>query len=185
MINFVISQFFLKHIKILQLIPIFVLSICLEQALSSDLPPYGKISFPFGATIEVDLAISPKDQKSGLSGVKNEKFATNRGLLFIYKKMGPRVFWMPNTYFNLDIIFLDDKFKVVDIERNMPAHPGLKQPPAITTTKQVNAQFVLEMKASSPIASKIGKGMQLKWISSHPLESYLPEETKSDTHLLK
>ena len=76
----------------------------------------------------------------------------NQGMLFVYKEEGPRRFWMPDTYFNLDIIFLDKNLVIVAIEKNVPHHPGRKVPPPIYSTKTYRAKYVLEIKANSPVS---------------------------------
>ena len=42
----------------------------------------------------------------------------SQGMLFIFDDMSPRSFWMRNTRISLDIIFVDDKYKVVSIQKN-------------------------------------------------------------------
>ena len=83
-------------------------------------------------------------------------------MFFYFKNEGPRRFWMPDTYFDLDIFFLDNQFKVIALERKVPHHPGRKEP--IPRTKTYMARHVLEIPSDSPIAQYIEKGSELKWI---------------------
>ena len=39
--------------------------------------------------------------------VREADFENDEGKLFFYLSYSTRTFWMPNTYFNLDIIYLD------------------------------------------------------------------------------
>ena len=83
---------------------------------------------------------------------------------------------MPNTYFNLDIIFLDRQLKVLAIERNVPAHPGMQEPPMIYRTKNYYAHHVLEIRADSPLSQEIQVGSQIGWnakISLSETESHI------------
>ncbi len=128
-----------------------------------------QLALPSGKLIQVKLAITNEEQVQGLSGTKESSFSNNQGLLFFYLSTGPRQFWMPNTFFNLHIIFLDKNLKVIAIEKNVPAHPGLKKTPFIYKTKPYFARHVLEIKASSPLGREINKGTQFLWISKTSL----------------
>ncbi len=125
---------------------------------------YSKVSIALatGKVIQAYLAQSDQQQVQGLSGVKPAQIEDHEGMLFVYKQMGPRSFWMPNTYTDLEIIFLDDKYRVIHIERNVPAHPGMKEPPSIARTPTVYSQYVLELRSSSPLAKEIKVGDLLK-----------------------
>jgi uncharacterized membrane protein (UPF0127 family) len=134
---------------------------------------YGKDSFsmknPYGNSVGLKLAMSRAEHTKGLSTLKPDQFSVNSGMLFVNTEMGPRRFWMPDTYFNLDIIFLDSNLKIVAIEKNVPAHPGMKEPPAIFKTDTYQAQFVLETKAGSPFSKKLKQNDLLKFTGSTSL----------------
>lgn len=131
-----------------------------------------------GKKIQLFFAVNDDEQLRGLSGVLADEFADNQALLFLYPKEDTRRFWMPDTYFNLDIFFLDSQGKVKSISRNMMSHPGTTEiliPIARTTA--IICKDVLEMKSSSPYSKSIKVGDKLRWT----LPSSLPE-TKSGTH---
>ena len=94
-----------------------------------------KLALPSGKMIETKLAITNKEQTIGLSGTKPEQMTKTQGLLFFYLNDGRRQFWMPNTYFDIHIIFLDKDLKIVGLEKNVPHHPGKKEPPKIYRTR--------------------------------------------------
>lgn len=124
--------------------------------------PIKQFATSSGRLIKAYLAKTNLEQTQGLSGIKESELADNEGMIFWYESTGPRRFWMPNTFTNLDIFFLDKNFLVIHIERNVQAHPGIKEPPAIARTPVVYAHHVLELKASSSLAKEIQKGSQLK-----------------------
>ena len=63
-----------------------------------------------------------KEKQKGLMFRKN-KLDKNTGYLFDYSNNpSDVVFWMKNTYIPLDIIFLDDKYKIIGFLRNMTPH---------------------------------------------------------------
>jgi uncharacterized membrane protein (UPF0127 family) len=119
--------------------------------------------------VDIRLAITREEHAQGLSGIKASNFPVNEGMLFVNEGMAERQFWMPDTYFNLDIIYMDSNLKVVAIEKNAPAHPGMFEPPVIYRAKSYPAQFILETKASSPFSKDLKIGDQLKWMSSTAL----------------
>lgn len=145
----------------------------------ADFKSYQKahLSLPSGEQLNVYLAISEAQQKKGLSHVTNEEFQNSDAMLFYGATSMPRRYWMPNTHFNLDIVFLSENFYVLDIHKNLEHFPSDKPRDQVPTSKTVRCHHVLELKANSPIASKIHPGMLLKWNSSKTLEQII-----SDTH---
>lgn len=117
-----------------------------------------------GVTIEVDLALTLAQHSKGVSGLSPKDFGKSRGMLFVNPEVGPRRFWMPDTHFNLDIIFLDPNLRIVAIEKNAPAHPGFTQPPAIYKTGTYEAQFVLETRADGDFSKNLKINDKLKFI---------------------
>ena len=72
-----------------------------------------KIKLPSGEVIRVKLALTEGEKTKGLSGDSENQFKKDEGLLFFYSKRGRRSFWMPDTYFPLDLFFLDKKLKLL------------------------------------------------------------------------
>ena len=63
-----------------------------------------------------------KEKQQGLMFIKN-KLSENTGYLFDYSKNPSNSgFWMKNTYIPLDIIFLDNKYKIIGFLKNMKPH---------------------------------------------------------------
>ncbi len=117
-----------------------------------------------GKELWLKLAITPQEHAKGLSGVKNTQMKENEGLLFISNYVSYKKFWMIDTYFNLDIIFLNKDYKVVGIEKNMKAHPGEKNNEEIARTSSYLSKDVLEIKSNSDFSRNIKKGDKLKII---------------------
>ncbi|MDA9189620.1 DUF192 domain-containing protein [bacterium] len=114
------------------------------------------------------MLYSLENQTRGLSGVKDKDFKEDQAMLFFYSQDSIRSFWMPDTYFNLDIIFLDKDFQILYISKNVKAHPGRSEPPAIAVTKKVYCRHVLEVRADSKITKDLKKGDKLKAIWPSP-----------------
>ena len=85
----------------------------------------------------VDLADNKLKREIGLQCKK--KLKENEGMLFIWKSEDQRYFWMKNTKFYLDIIFINSDFEIVDIYFNAKPFSLLK----ISSSRK--AQYVLEI----------------------------------------
>lgn len=148
---------------------LFLLFFLLTTAVFANGKEVFSMKNPYGNKIELKLALTRAEHAKGLSGLKPKEFSKTAGMLFVNPGMGPRRFWMPDTFFNLDIIFLDNDLKVVAIEKNVPAHPGMQEPPVIYKTDTYNAQFILETKAGAPFSRKLKKDDVLKFTGSTSL----------------
>lgn len=123
-----------------------------------------KIYFQTGESIKVYLARSAKEQELGLSYVSPFKLGEKEGMLFLYENLAPRRFWMPNTNFNLDLFFFDKEKRITNIVRNLKC--SKESPDKIDETDWIPAQFVLEMKSSSPFAKKLKIGDSFEFLST-------------------
>jgi|GEM_PF-1808388 len=126
--------------------------------------------------VRVYLAIKEDEQVQGLSGLRDSDFLANEGMLFFYNEKGPRRFWMPDTYFDLDLFFMDENHVITDVVRGLKSHPGRQVPPDIAMTPSIIAQSVLELKSSAPEAQLLNVGSKLNWKNFPPtseIESYI------------
>lgn len=154
--------------KLLTALLLLTLLAC--QSESQDPLKSVKLKTPWGDLIETRLVYTPQDMEQGLSGVQSQDFTENQGMLFFYTTEQEMHFWMPDTYFDLDLIFMDKDLKITDIIRKLPHYIGRANPELIPRARGVWAKYVLEMKATSPIASKLQIGNKLDWISTLTLE---------------
>jgi uncharacterized protein len=65
--------------------------------------------------ITLEIADEPEEHARGL--MKRDALATDHGMLFIFPDTREHPFWMHETHFSLDIIFMDDNRKIVGIVR--------------------------------------------------------------------
>ncbi len=160
--NIFIQQRALKLINfLLSFLVIFALTGCNEKSSPYDSYTQGQLKLPSGKVLKIYVADTPKKQVQGLSGTKPELFADDETMLFpgITDKM--RNFWMPDTYFNLDIVYLTKEFYVLDVQRNVPHFIGREPNYKIPRAKPVYCRHVLEIKTDSPFAKEITPGMTL------------------------
>jgi uncharacterized membrane protein (UPF0127 family) len=154
--------------KLLTLFILFSLFSC--QSESQDPLKSLILKTPQGESIRVRLVFTTQDMEQGLSGVRPHQFNDDEGMLFFYLEEGEKHFWMPDTYMNLDIFYLDKNLKIVDINRKVPFYIGRANPSLIPRARPVWARHVLEMKSSSHLAEKLKTGDQLQWVSKLGIE---------------
>ncbi len=118
---------------------------------------------PNGEAIKTKLAITSSEQEQGLSGVQPDDFDDNQGMLFYYLNDNEKYFWMPDTYFDLDLFYLDKDLRIVDIVRKLAHHKGRHNEALIPKARPVWCRHTLEMKSGSPLAASLKIGDQLKW----------------------
>ena len=125
----------------------------------------GVMQLPDGASLKIRLALSDADKKQGLSGIRKEDFAEDEALLIVNFNNDQRSINMGDTWFDIDVFFLDNDLVVVGLQRNLKAHPGRAEPPPIENSAWVFARHTMEMRSGSRYARRIEQGMRLQWRS--------------------
>lgn len=87
----------------------------------------------------LEVADTFEKRKYGL--MNREYIKPNSGMLFIWKDLEKRTFWMKNTYFDLDLFFLGKEGQVLEIYRNAKAYNEDQ------ISSKEKAMFVLELNA--------------------------------------
>lgn len=123
----------MKKLFVIYFVLLFLL---LSACTSKKYEPYIEIN---NQKIKVILAISPEEQKNGLSNYT--KLADGQGMLFIYKNKTIPTFWMKSMNFPLDIIWIEDD-KIIKIDKNLVPE-GDKPENTYAPDKPIN--YVLEI----------------------------------------
>lgn len=90
--------------------------------------------------VEVEVAETLWEQARGLMG--RQSLAEDEGMLFVFSDEAPRSFWMKNTYIPLDLIFISQEKKIVEIKRNFEPCQESNCP---VYRSQASAKYVLEV----------------------------------------
>lgn len=95
-----------------------------------------------GVAFSVEIADTPARQAQGLSG--RPTLGDREGLLFVFPQAGLYNFWMKDMLFPLDLIWIGDDRRIVDITEDARPESFPK-----TFTSRVPARYVLEVPAGT------------------------------------
>ena len=117
-------------------------------------PP--RITFPNGTILNVMIAETPALREKGLS--KREILRDDEGMLFVFETLDQHKIWMKDMYFPIDILWLDENFKIVDIKTgaSISSYPNTFQP-------QTSAGFVIEVNSGYTRRNNIQVGDRVKF----------------------
>lgn len=90
---------------------------------------------------EVLVAETEEEKTKGLQDV--EELDDDEGMLFVYNEPQQVVFWMQDTTIPLDIVFINDDFEVISIQKGVPLSEDL--------IAEDNVLYVLEVSQNSGI----------------------------------
>ncbi|MBQ4914288.1 DUF192 domain-containing protein [Maribacter sp. MMG018] len=105
--------------------------------------------------IDIEIAESDYETQTGLmyrKGMENKQ-----GMLFIFSDVAMHSFYMKNTEFPLDIIYIDENLKIASIHKN--AEPLNED----GISSQVPVQYVLEINAGLSDTWKIKVGDKIDY----------------------
>ncbi|MCM4151436.1 DUF192 domain-containing protein [Arenibacter sp. N53] len=97
--------------------------------------------------INLDIEIADTDYERETGLMYRSSMEPNQGMLFVFDDVSMHFFYMKNTEFPLDLIFVDDQMKIASIQKN--AQPLNEN----SLSSKVPVKYVLEVNA----------GMSDKW----------------------
>ncbi|KJD33709.1 hypothetical protein PW52_13870 [Tamlana sedimentorum] len=86
---------------------------------------------------DIEIAETEYETQTGL--MYRNSMKPTRGMLFIFNNMQPRSFYMKNTKIALDLIFIDDKNKIVSFQKNAKPYNEA------SLSSKVPAKYVFEI----------------------------------------
>ena len=115
--------------------------------------PRGEVVLPSGAVLQVELADTPARRAMGY--MYRESISSSEGMVFFHEQLDFHSFWMKNCKISLDIIWMDEHWNIVHIERNLPP---CTSDPCPTYTPMKAARYVLEIQAGQARAQGLSLG---------------------------
>jgi uncharacterized membrane protein (UPF0127 family) len=107
------------------------------------------------ASIDIEIADTPRARATGLMGRRG--LDDSVGMLFVHEKVAPRRFWMRNTPTSLDIVFVSENHRVINIAANTT-------PLSDTVySSKGPALYVVEVRAGFCVRHGIGEGTLIRW----------------------
>lgn len=110
----------------------------------------------------VETARNDQEWTQGL--MNRRELAADQGMLFVFPNAEVRTFWMKNTLIPLDILFLDQNKKVINIVNHANPCVDTSGANCLRYTSTLPAQYVLELKAGQSIERQILAEAQAYWI---------------------
>ncbi len=106
--------------------------------------------------ITAKVAASSNSRSIGLS--KIESLPIGEGMLFVFEKRGRYSFWMKDMKFAIDIIWIDENKKIVNISNNAVPEPKKADKDLTIYDSSYDAMYVLEINAGLASASNLQIG---------------------------
>jgi uncharacterized protein len=108
------------------------------------------LRLPSGKVLQTELMVEPGDRAMGL--MFRPSLPPDRSLLFVFDSLDFHGIWMKNCRFPIDIVWLDEKRKVVHVAENVP---HCKQDPCPSYAPLRRAAYVVEMNAGQARKEKV------------------------------
>lgn len=111
----------------------------------------GKIIYVRTTPLKVTVAETPEARARGLS--ERPSLPANEGLLFVFPAPAEVGIWMKDMHFPIDIIWVGDDRRIVDIKKNAPvgSYPEVFRP-------RFPARYVIEVNAGWTEAYSVAIG---------------------------
>jgi acetylornithine deacetylase/succinyl-diaminopimelate desuccinylase-like protein/uncharacterized membrane protein (UPF0127 family) len=118
------------------------------------------LKLPDGAKLAVELALTPKEQEHGL--MDRTELAEGTGMLFVFPDEQPLVFWMKNTWIDLDMVYIGADRRITKVFERVPrSYPDTPED-RLATTKAVG-KYVLEIPSGYSKKHALAPGQKLEF----------------------
>jgi len=123
-----------------------------QEPVTSTVP----LILPDGKTLQVEVARTEEKRSLGL--MFRTALAEDHGMLFVFEQPGLHRFWMKNTLIPLDMVWMDDRKRIVHIEYQVPP---CKLDPCPVYGPPADSLFVLEVISGVASREKLRLGQTL------------------------
>ncbi|MGQ9644423.1 MAG: DUF192 domain-containing protein, partial [Ignavibacterium sp.] len=109
---------------------------------------------------KIDIEIADDDYQRQLGLMNRNEMKENQGMLFIFPRQDWLSFWMRNTLFSLDMIFVDENKKIVTIHKNTRILSDTSYP------SSKPARYVVEVISGFTDKYNIQVGDKIDWMGT-------------------
>ena len=127
-------------------------------SLAAAAPAVVPLTLPSGKVLQVEVMVSDEDRAMGL--MFRSSLAEDRGMLFLFERPDFHSIWMKNCRFPIDIVWLDEEKKVVDVKE---AAPPCKADPCPVYQPMRRASWVVEISSGQAKREKLVRGAAVKF----------------------
>jgi len=153
-------------IIVLAVVSIFVLNNCQDETSEMHYHKFkkeGELTFVDSVDnliVKIDIEIADNEYERQLGLMNRESMEEMQGMLFIFPDERYQSFWMMNTLFSLDIIFINSKNEIVTIHKNTTPLSEQSYP------SSEPAVYVLEVNAGFCERHNVTLNDKVFWIGS-------------------
>ncbi len=130
-----------------------------------EVPEAAVAILPSGAEFVLEIAADPESRAQGY--MFREHVGPREGMLFLFDADHRQPFWMKNCRVPLDILWLDDKLRIVHIAPDQPPCPEDGECHSVRPMRA--ARYVLEFAGGTVRAQKLKLGDPIVVLSEPPL----------------
>jgi uncharacterized membrane protein (UPF0127 family) len=114
----------------------------------------------------VEVVADPETRAMGL--MHRPSLRPDRGMLFLFPDTGVHSFWMKNTLIPLDMIWIDENLRVVDVKAGVPP---CEADPCPSYLPRGPARHVLELAAGQAAAHRVdpGDAVTIRNVEQYPI----------------
>ena len=118
------------------------------------------MTLPGGQIIKAETAVDTRDMLRGL--MFRASLAPGHGMLFVHPVNGNYSYWMYQTYIPLDMIWMDENHRIVELVESAPPCKTVASKCAHFGGHET-ARFVLELNGGSIRKFGLKKGETIQW----------------------
>jgi uncharacterized protein len=119
-----------------------------------------EVTLPGGHIIKAETAVDTRDTLRGL--MFRSSLAPDHGMLFVHPVVGHYSYWMYQTYIPLDMIWMDEDRKIVELVESAPPCKTVASKCAHFGGNE-NAKFVLELNGGAIRKYGLKAGETIQW----------------------
>ena len=116
------------------------------------------LTLPSGKVLQAEVMVKDEDRAMGL--MFRPSLPLDRGLLFVFEDLDFHGIWMKNCRFPIDIVWLDEERRVVQVAE---AVPPCKAEPCPVYQPMKKAAYVVEINAGQARREKATLGSRLEF----------------------